>query len=106
MSKPPSDKTLARYGLTAKEWRAMFRGQKNACAVCKKKGNWFAIDHEHVRGWKKMTPSDRRRYVRGILCYWCNFRYAGRGITSEIALSVHRYLKAYEDRRDKDGVQL
>lgn len=104
--KPPTVKTLARYGLTLAEWRAILRRQKGVCAVCRKVPAWVAVDHEHIKGWKRMPPSERKRFVRGLLCYFCNFRYVGKCLTAEKARAVAAYLEDYEARRDKEGVEL
>jgi hypothetical protein len=59
----------------------------------------MVIDHEHVRGWKKMPPEQRKLYVRGLTCWYCNSTYLGRGLTVAKAEGVVRYLKAYAARR-------
>jgi hypothetical protein len=106
--RPPSAKTLARYGIDLAEWRAILRRQGGVCAVCRRvsEKGWMCIDHEHAPGWKRMPPEQRRRYVRGILCYFCNFRYVGKCLTAEKARAVAAYLEAYEDRKGKEGVKL
>lgn len=99
----PSSSTLKKYGLSTEEWRAMAASQKNCCFVCEReptKGR-LCIDHEHVKGWKRMPPEQRKLYVRGLLCWVCNHYYLGRGITAERARKVVSYLDAYATRRPK-----
>lgn len=58
----------------------------------------MTTDHEHVRGWKRMLPAERRLYVRGILCVWCNYRIVRRGATRAKLANAVVYLDAYERR--------
>ncbi len=77
-AKLPHDTTLKLYGLTMDEWLYMYRLQLGLCAVCGKapKKN-FCVDHAHVRGWRKMQPAQRRKYVRQLLCVPCNLWLLG-----------------------------
>lgn len=56
-----------KYGLTSKEYDAMFERQGGCCAICKRtdpgipRCEHFAIDHDHATG-----------KVRGLLCHVCN----------------------------------
>ena len=103
----PSPATLKKYGLTQEDWQAMLARQGGVCGVCgtvpspgKNTGKVrLVIEHEHVRGWKRMPPEERRLYVRGLTCWWCNSAYLGRGITIAKAEGVVRFLTAYEARR-------
>lgn len=101
----PNRGTLRRYGLTALEWVRLLLAQGGVCAVCGKvpRTGKFNTDHEHVRGWKRMPPEERKRHVRGMLCHFCNHYYAGRGITVAKAEAVVRYLKAHGERSDASG---
>lgn len=93
--------TLRKYGLTAEAWRAIFHRQGGVCAVCKRlpESGRLNVDHDHAPGWKKMPPEERVLYVRGLLCYYCNKAYVGRGITVERAENVVVYLKQYASVR-------
>jgi hypothetical protein len=96
---PPSKKTLAKYGLAEWEWVVIRRNQGGACAVCKKIPNGrLCIDHDHVRGWKKLPPEKRKLHVRGLLCWWCNSNYVGRSITAEKSRAVTEYLEQHVER--------
>ena len=96
----PSLGTLAKYGLTEKDWREILDRQGGVCAICKKepKKGRLCIDHEHAYGWKNMPDEERKKYVRGLLCWFCNHYYVGRCITIEKAKNVATYLEEYEKR--------
>ena len=97
----PGRGRLRRYGLSAEDWAAMCRRQGGVCAVCRRlpASGRLNIDHEHVRGWKKMPPGERRLYVRGLLCPWCNGKVASWRITLDKARALVRYLADYNGRR-------
>lgn len=103
MIKEPSKATLAKYGLSKEDWLDLVKKQNAVCYVCLKLTSTgrLCIDHEHVKGWKKMPPEERKKYVRGLLCWVCNHYYLGRGITIEKAVRVADYLREYELRRPK-----
>lgn len=116
MLKIPTKATLKKYGLTYDDW-ARLSGQSwvldsgvsnyrytrvgGSCAVCGNlpKSGILHIDHEHVKGWKKMPPSERKKYVRGLLCYTCNRFHLSRGMDKNKALNISRYLEDYESRK-------
>ncbi len=99
--KLPSKETLKKYGLTSTEWLEMLAAQGGACAVCGKipPNGRLCTDHEHVKGWKKMPPEQRKMYVRGMLCFFCNHYYCSRAITVSKAENVLTYLRRYEERK-------
>ena len=93
----PTKATLKKYGLSFEEWQKMADDQGHACYVCKqepKKGR-LHIDHEHVKKWKKLEPNERKKWVRGLLCFRCNTSFLGRGITLERAKNVVLYLERF-----------
>ena len=100
---PPKLKTLRRYGLTATEWLAIVERQGGSCPICQLSlaGRTCVTDHEHVRGWKKMRPEERKKHVRGILHSFCNSHCVGRFMTLAKAIALASYLKAHHDRRSK-----
>lgn len=87
------------YGLTKEEWLTIFSKQGYVCAICKRGDKKWVTDHEHVRGWKNLPPHEKKKYVRGILCMWCNFRILRRGVTIEKLKNAIAYLEAYSKRR-------
>lgn len=97
----PSPATLKKYGLSEADWRAFLDSQGGVCAVCKqepKKGR-LCIDHFHAKKWKKMPADERKRWVRGLLCWRCNTTFVGRGVTVERSKAVTVYLESFETRR-------
>ena len=94
----PTRPTLRRYGLTEGEWAEILGRQGGACGVCGKvpASNTLHIDHDHVRGFKKMKPDEKRRFVRGLACWMCNSVWLRRGATPERLRSAADYLERYE----------
>jgi hypothetical protein len=97
MIKTTSEKTLEKYGLTAQDFENIIAMQGGVCAICKKEpsSGRLNIDHEHIKGWKKLPPEERKGYVRGALCYVCNNRIMTRGVTEEKLLSAVYYMQRY-----------
>jgi hypothetical protein len=99
--KRPLDKTLAQYGLLPVDFEFMLKEQGWACGCCGKtpaSGRLF-VDHEHVRGWKRMPPEERRKYVRGLACYTCNRFVLNHRINIKLLAGAIAYLTQYEQRR-------
>jgi hypothetical protein len=115
--KVPSQGTLTKYGLTRKEWLKMCRRCKYHCVVCGKpfESRPLVIDHEHVKGFnarkkrkakrgghyikvRVMAPSERRKYVRGVIHNYCN-RFVRRWLTLDRARAIVAYLESFERRR-------
>jgi len=97
----PSTATLKKYGLDVDDWDRYASKQGGVCAVCRQltKTGRLCIDHEHVRGWKKMVSAQRKLFVRGLLCWRCNTTFVGRGITVDRSRNVTAYLEEFESRR-------
>ena len=105
----PAEATLKRYGLSRYDWIVIMNRQNWVCAICHQKPGKgrLAIDHEHVKGWKKMKPDQRKLYVRGLCCWFDNHYRLARGATVENLRSAADYLESYEIRKKqpiKDGV--
>lgn len=99
--RPPGATTLRRYGITAVEWLGLLAAQGWHCPVClKRTGVRWNTDHDHVPGWKHKAPEERRRYVRGVLCAFCNHRRVNSRMSAVEAGRIAAYLAAYEARRD------
>ena len=98
----PTPATLKKYGLSEAEWCLLLADQDGGCGACGKvpsTGRLY-IDHEHLRGWSKMKPEERTKYVRGLLCYMCNKFRLARGATVENLLGAAHYLERYQARKD------
>lgn len=97
----PTSATLKKYGLSVMDYVELWDSQNGCCAVCHRpfeEGRKANIDHVHVPRWKKMKPSERRQYVRGLLCYQHNKFSAMRGMTPGIAWNLWMYLNNFEVR--------
>jgi DNA-directed RNA polymerase subunit RPC12/RpoP len=98
--RPPGVATLRRYGLTTEEWLELMAAQDWKCPVCHKRtGVQWVTDHEHVPMWKRKPPEERKRYVRGVLCAYCNHRRVNSRMPAAEARRIADYLAAYEARR-------
>lgn len=93
----PAPSTLRRYGLTRVEWEAILAEQGGVCGVCRKvpASGTLHIDHDHARGWRKLKPEERRRYVRGLTCFIDNAVFLRRGATPERLRAAADYLEKY-----------
>ena len=101
--KRPTESTLRKYGLSVGDWNLIAFRQGERCALCKglPPSGRLAIDHEHVRGFKRMPPDEKRKHVRGLLCQLpCN-RYLLAKNTSATLDGVREYLAAHEGRKRK-----
>lgn len=99
---PPSPSTLRRYGLDVEEWLLLLAGHGWRCPICQKPARKVKLntDHDHVPRWKHMVPEQRKRYVRGVLCAYCNYRRVNSRMSAAEAARIADYLAAYEERRD------
>jgi hypothetical protein len=99
--KEPTKQTLKKYGLDPEGWKAMADSQGHVCAVCRQSptNGRLCIDHDHVKGWKKMPAERKVQYIRGLLCFRCNTTYVGRAITIQRSMNVTAYLQAFDVRR-------
>ncbi len=101
----PTPPTLAKYGLSLEDWQAYADRQGRVCAVCRKlpASGRLCIDHEHVRGWKKMPLDERKTFVRGLVCHQDNHAFLRRGMSVDRALAIAAYLRAFEQRHHPDN---
>lgn len=99
--KRPTKSTLDKYGLSLSEWEEILVRQEGVCAVCKKISSTgrLVTDHEHTKNWKKMPPEQRKKYVRGLLCWVDNHYTLARGATALKFKRAEEYLNNYEERR-------
>lgn len=82
----------------------MAEAQRWACAICGKnpKTGRLVIDHEHRKGFKSMPPEERKKCVRGLLCWWDNAQTVGRGASPQRLRRGADYLEEYARRREAD----
>ena len=62
------------YGVTAEDWKQL---SQYGCQICGRTEGRICVDHIHQKGFKKMPPEEKRKYVRGALCYMCNVGLKG-----------------------------
>jgi hypothetical protein len=91
----PTDPTLKKYGLTRSEWAQLAWAGCNICGHVPPSGTMH-VDHQHVRGFKKLDPMVRRLHVRGVLCWTCNSVILRRGISPTKLRLAADYLERYE----------
>ena len=91
---------LGQQANSVEAYRMMYEAQGGICPICEKKpkNDNFRIDHEHVKGWKKMPPEKRKLYVRGLVCMFCNRYYLAKAINQSKARNIIRFLDNYELR--------
>ena len=96
----PSQATLKKYGLTQEEWDAILKRQGNICPICEKtpKAGRYYTDHKHVPKYKELPAEERKKLVRGLLCYVCNNRILTRGVTIRKLRNAADYLERFEER--------
>jgi hypothetical protein len=101
LPQPPQATSLKKYGITQQEWLERVREQGGVCPICEKlpPNGRLVTDHEHVKGWKKMPPSERKLYLRFMPCLRCNLMYLPVGLTVQKAKNIVKYLEAYEKRK-------
>jgi hypothetical protein len=46
-----------------------------------------------------MLPSEKKLYVRGLLCGYCNLRLLPKGMTAEKAERIHNYLSEWNSKK-------
>lgn len=69
------DKRLYKtYGITLAQWNKMLFDQGGVCWICATlpRTGRLNVDHIHIKGFKKLKPEDKDKYVRGLLCFMCN----------------------------------
>lgn len=93
-----SEKTLKKFGLSQDEWQALYYKFDGKCHICKRslEGKHANVDHEHVRGWKKMPPNKRKQFVRGLACFQCNRLLLQKSVTIKKLKAATAYLEEYE----------
>lgn len=93
----PQPATLRRYGLTEAEWKAELDAQGGVCAICGSvpPSGILHIDHDHVRGFKTMQPWQRKKFIRGLICWFDNSVMVRRGATPARLRAAAAYLEKY-----------
>lgn len=93
------------YGITLTEWGMKFDNQNGVCWICKKlpPSGRLCVDHRHIKNYKKMGPEDKKKEVRGLLCFMCNTGLHGiekRNNAREILEGIYKYFKVFKIKGD------
>lgn len=92
---------LNTYGITYDEWKTL---TKNGCFICGSKKR-LAVDHRHVKNFKKLASEAKREEVRGALCFRHNkFTIGGLEIDKQcrpVLERVVKYFTKYKIKGDK-----
>ena len=70
--KQKNARLLKTYGISLKEYNKMLDDQGGVCYICEMVHPRLCVDHVHILGYKKMDQKNKKRFVRGILCFMCN----------------------------------
>lgn len=94
------------YGITLKDWTKLFNQQEGVCAICKAmpKNQILCVDHLHAKGYKKMESKEKKKYVRGLLCFTCNTsfgRIERRKTPRRLLEGIIEYFKKYKMKGDE-----
>jgi len=103
----PSMTTLRKYGLGAMEYAEIWNRQGGRCPICKREFDNKVrpvIDHKHIPNYKRKSPEIRRRYVRGLVCAYCNFRVLPKSITLDKARNIVHYLTLFDLKLRELGI--
>lgn len=102
--RPPTEGTLAKYGLTLEEWWSYIpydeEQQAYVCVVCERppRTGRFVVDHRHVPRYSALPDMERKRYVRGVICTTCNHYILTRYGTPLKHRNAAKYLEEFERR--------
>jgi Recombination endonuclease VII len=92
------------YGITIEQWEDKFKEQGKICACCKTLPGTgrLNVDHIHIKGFKKMSPEEKVKYIRGLCCFMCNTAFKAVEKTSsgkrnrEMLNGINEYFKKYK----------
>lgn len=89
------------YGITLNEYEQLFKSQNGECYICGDlpNGRALSVDHEHVNGFSKMSPAQKKLYIRGLLCHRCNRLTMAGKVTVETFERATEYVKRYLYRK-------
>jgi hypothetical protein len=97
----PTDQTLAKYGLSKKEWASFLTLDKDGnpiCPICERFLDKPVTDHKHVPRYKTFPPEVRKQYVRGITCIACNHYVLTRFANAIRHTNAAKYITDFERR--------
>jgi hypothetical protein len=81
-----------KYGLNWGEYLDLIC---NGCNICGSKVR-LAVDHRHVKNYKKLKPEEKRKEVRGCLCFRHNkFTVGGLEIDKESRKTLNKIIEYF-----------
>lgn len=62
------------YGLTPEKYYTLLGEQNGLCKICKRinEGKALCVDHIHIENYSTLSPEEKSKLVRGLLCEVCN----------------------------------
>jgi hypothetical protein len=75
--KAKNSRLIKTYGITLEEYLSKLEEQEGKCFICRTTHPRMCIDHIHIKGYKSMPGEEKKKYVRGILCFMCNVGLKG-----------------------------
>lgn len=106
---PPSRATLRKYGITARDWTELYLAQRGRCPICRRMFSDKVrpvVDHLHVIRYKRRSPEEKRMYIRGLLCQYCNYRLLPNAMTRQRAVNIVKYLEKFEKKLISQGQEM
>jgi hypothetical protein len=96
-SKEKDKRLMKTYGISYLEWVNMYEEQLGVCWICKTlpPSGRLSVDHIHVKGFKSMVPEEKKKHVRGLLCFLCNTGLKNLEKTNNGALNRQRLNGTY-----------
>lgn len=90
-----------KFGLTIQDYNQKLEQQNGKCAICETespggKTKRWTIDHYHVDGFMEMTPEEKRKYFRGLLCINCNTGIGMLQDSEELVTKALNYLSGFK----------
>jgi len=92
--------------MNLKDWENLYESQGGKCVICDRNFDEKirpCIDHLHVKGYKKLSFEKRKKWVRGLLCLYCNRRLVPKGMTANRAYNIYKYLKEFDEKSESYG---
>lgn len=90
---------MHQYGLTLEDKQRMYAEQDGKCAICKEpmsfSGQGCNVDHEHVDNFKTLSKENKKKYIRGLLCFKHNILLGCVDDNPEILKAAILYLEKY-----------
>lgn len=94
------------YGISLEEFNDKLAVQGGCaiegCCIGRSMNGVLCQDHIHIRGFKKMSPEEKKKYLRGIVCFMHNtgfksFEKTIDGVRNRLSLEgTYKYFQQYK----------